>query len=233
MDRLSVLDAEFLHMEDASSPFHIASVCTLEGPVPSRAEILRLVGAKLPLMPRYRKRVRFLPLELGRPVWVDNPHFDLGYHVRWTALPAPGDDAALCALMGRLMSQLLDRSRPLWELWVIEGLQGGRWGLISKIHHSMVDGISGVELQTILLDSVPNRPLPPIVAWTPEPPPKRLALVLDAWKGLAQDTRGVVARALKNVRHPAAGARALKDTAAGLSLLTRRVLGFQSGPIQG
>ena len=110
------------------------------------------MASKLHLIPRYRQRVRTVPFELGRPVWVDDPDFDLGYHLRHTALPAPGDDAAFCRLMGRLMSQPLDRERPLWEAWLVEGLEGGRWALVFKVHHCMVDGIAGVELLTVLLD---------------------------------------------------------------------------------
>src|SRR5678816_866621 len=123
MTRLGVLDTEFLHMEDERQPLHIAGLCIFEGPPPAQADVRRLFSAKLGLIPRYRQRARFLPLGLGRPVWVDDPHFDLDYHVRRAVLPAPGDDAALCALMGQLMSQLLDRSRPLWEAWIVECLE--------------------------------------------------------------------------------------------------------------
>ena len=111
-----------------------------------------MIAAKLHLIPRYRQRVRSVPFELGRPVWVDDPHFNLDYHVRHTALPAPGDDAAFCRLMGRIMSQPLDRDRPLWETWLVEGLEGGRWAFVFKIHHCMVDGIAGVELLRVVLD---------------------------------------------------------------------------------
>src|SRR6266545_736799 len=177
MERLSLLDAEFLHLEDESSPMHIAGLCIFEGPVPTREEMRSLFVAKLSLIPRYRKRARPLPLELGRPVWVDDPHFDLDYHVRRTALPAPGDDAALIALMGRLMSQTLDRNRPLWEVWLAEGLADGRWAMISKVHHSMVDGIAGVDLHGIVLDDRPDRPLPAGQAWVAEPEPSGAAMV--------------------------------------------------------
>ena len=233
MERLHVLDAQFLHMEDDCSPMHIAGLCTFEGPVPPREEMRRLFAAKLALVPRYRRRVRFLPLELGRPVWVDDPHFDLDYHLRRTALPAPGDDAALCALMGRLMSQVLDRDRPLWEVWVVEGLEGGRWALVSKVHHAMVDGVSGVELTGILLDSEPDRLLPPTSEWTPAPEPSRIAKVLDAWGGLAHDARRLAGNAIAAVRHPAAGARALRETWAGLAAMSRRLFTLRTGAIQG
>ena len=115
MQRLSPLDASFLHMENDSSPMHIASTAIFEGPPPAHHEILRMVASKLPLVPRYRQTVRFVPLELGRPVWVDDTHFNLDYHVRHTALPAPGTDEQLRNLVGRIMSQMLDRTKPLWR----------------------------------------------------------------------------------------------------------------------
>ena len=233
MDRLSVLDTQFLHLEDASSPMHIASLSLFDGPAPRRDEVLGLLAARLPLMPRYRKRLRFPPLELGRPVWADDTHFDLGYHVRQTALPAPGDDAALCTLMGRLMSQLLDRSRPLWEIWIVEGLAGARWAMITKVHHSMVDGIGGVQLQEVMLedlpDKAPQKEAPPAALSEPS----RLGLVLDAWQGLAKDAGAVAGRALRNLRHPKTGARALLHTAGGLTFFARRLAAVRSGPTQG
>jgi diacylglycerol O-acyltransferase len=166
-------------------------------------------------------------------VWVDDPHFDLDYHVRRTALPAPGDDASLCALTGRLMSQLLDRSRPLWEVWIIEGLEGGRWAILSKVHHSMVDGVSGVDLHGILLDTEPGRPTPEPKPWTPAPEPSRSALVLDAWRGLAQDAARLGRGALAAARHPAAGARELRDYGAGLAAFFGRMLTARLASIQG
>ena len=153
MDRLSPLDASFLHMEDDVSHMHIASVGIFEGPAPDRRELLDMVAAKLPLVPRYRQKVRFVPFQLGRPVWVDDPHFNLRYHVRRTALPAPGGEEELRILVGRIMSQQLDRAKPLWEMWLAEGLESGRWALVSKVHHCMVDGVSATDLLSVLLDS--------------------------------------------------------------------------------
>jgi diacylglycerol O-acyltransferase / wax synthase len=233
LERLRLMDAQFLYMEDERSPMHIAGLCIFEGPPPAQEEVRRLFAAKLALVPRYRRRVRFLPLELGRPVWVDDPHFDLDYHLRRTALPAPGDDAALCALMGRLMSQRLDRTRPLWEVWLTEGLEGGRWALVSKVHHSMVDGVSGVDLTSVLLDREPNPSLPPEAPWTPGSEPSRLAKVFDAWRGLAHDARRVGAGAVAAVRHPTVGARSLRDTLAGLAIFGGRLLTVKTGAIQG
>ena len=152
MERLSALDAEFFDLEDGQVHMHIAGACVFDDPPPRLADVRALVASKLDLIPRYRQRVRRVPLEFGRPIWVDDPHFDLDYHLRNTALPTPGDDAAFCRLMGRIMSQPLDRDRPLWEAWLVEGLEGGRWALVFKVHHCMVDGIAGVELLSMLLD---------------------------------------------------------------------------------
>src|SRR5919197_1857517 len=152
MQRLSSQDASFLHLEDAVSHMHIGSIAILEGPPPPYYELADHVRSKLPEVPRYRQRVRFPPLALGRPVWVDDPHFNLGYHLRRTALPEPGGDEQLRLLIGRVMSQQLDRHKPLWEMWMIEGLSKGRWALLSKVHHAVVDGVAGAELVSAILD---------------------------------------------------------------------------------
>ena len=152
MQRLSALDAEFLHLEDGITHMHIAGMSVFEGTPPTEEEVQALIASKLHLIPRYRQRIHTVPFELGRPVWVDDPHFHLPYHVRATALPQPSDDEAVCRLMGRLMSSELDRGRPLWECWVVEGLPADRWALVCKVHHCMVDGISGVGLLEALLD---------------------------------------------------------------------------------
>ena len=141
MHRMSPLDASFLHLEDHVTQLHIGSVTILEGPPPPFTDVLEMVRGKLPLVPRYRQVVRFVPLAMGRPVWVDDTHFNLGYHVRRTALPSPGGEEELRNLVGRIMSQQLDRAKPLWEMWMAEGLGEGRWALISKTHHCMVDGV--------------------------------------------------------------------------------------------
>ena len=142
MQRLSALDASFLHLENADVQANIGGVSVFEGPAPKQAEVLRRIEAKLAQVPRYRQRVHTLPGHLAAPLWVDDAHFNLGYHVRRTALPKPGDEAELRTLFGRVISQHLDDSKPLWELWVVEGLRGGRWAVLWKVHHAMVDGIS-------------------------------------------------------------------------------------------
>ncbi len=155
-DRLSPLDASFLHIEDDVSHMHIASVAIFEGPQPAFQEIVAMVDAKLGLVPRYRQVVKFVPLELGRPVWVDDPHFNIEYHLRHTALPTPGGEVELRKLVGRVMSQQLDRSKSLWEIWVVEGLEDGQWAMLSKTHHAMVDGVAGTDLLAVIMDLSPE-----------------------------------------------------------------------------
>jgi WS/DGAT/MGAT family acyltransferase len=170
MDRLNPLDALFIDAEDADphTSMAIASIAVFEGPAPSRGEVLAHLTGRLPLVPRYRHKLRTVPFRLGRPVWVDDPDFDLGYHVRRTALPAPGGDQQLAELMARVMSQRLDRDRPLWEYWIVEGLAEGRWAFISKVHHCMVDGISGTDLYRVIFDLSPE-PAPPVPDDRPAP----------------------------------------------------------------
>lgn len=216
MERLSVLDAEFLQVEDGIAHMHIAGVSVFEGPPPALEEMTAMMAAKLHRIPRYRQRVRSVPFELGRPVWVDDPHFVLEYHVRHTALPAPGGDLALRRLMARLMGQELDRERPLWELWLVEGLEDDRWAIISKVHHCMVDGVTGVDLLTIVLDLERDVALPEPEPWSPEVEPSGLAKVLDAWSGLVADGLGLLRQAPDAVRDPLGALRGLRDVGGGL-----------------
>jgi diacylglycerol O-acyltransferase / wax synthase len=162
------------------SHMHIASVAIFEGPPPPFGDIVAMVDAKLDLVPRYRQKVRFVPFELGRPVWVDDPHFNIEYHLRHTALPHPGSDAELRKLVGRVMSQQLDRSKPLWEIWVVEGLEDGRWAMLAKTHHAMVDGVSGTDLLAVIMDLSPDTARPEPVAWAPRPSPSGTRLALEA-----------------------------------------------------
>jgi diacylglycerol O-acyltransferase len=160
-DRLTALDSSFLHLEDAASHMHVASVTIFEGPPPTYEEFLRHIEARLSLVPRYRQKLRFVPFGQGRPVWVDDPHFNLEYHVRATALPPPGDEEQLKKLASRVFSQQLDRSKPLWEAWLVQGLERGedspsearRFALLSKTHHAVVDGVAGVDLTAVLFDT--------------------------------------------------------------------------------
>jgi diacylglycerol O-acyltransferase / wax synthase len=180
MDRLSPQDASFLHVEGESSHMHIGSVAILNGPAPFFDDVMRMIRSKLPLVPRYRQKVRFVPFELGRPVWIDDPHFNLSYHLRHTALPTPGSDEQLRNLVGRLMSQQLDRSKPLWEIWIVEGLADGHWAIVSKVHHCMVDGVASTDLMTVLFDTEPEPKVVEPGAWHPDPEPSDRRLLADA-----------------------------------------------------
>ncbi|MEU8239000.1 wax ester/triacylglycerol synthase family O-acyltransferase [Actinoplanes missouriensis] len=188
MDYLSPLDASFLDAEDQDphASLAICSVAVLDGPPPGQDEFAAMIRGRLPLVPRYRQRVHRIPFNLGRPVWVDDPDFDLDLHLRRTALPAPGGDAELANLVGRVMSQRLDREHPLWEDWIIEGLPDGRWALLSKVHHCMVDGVSGSELYRLICDTSPT-PRPPVPDdWEPARGADTLDLTLDALGRLAR-----------------------------------------------
>ena len=185
-DRLSPLDASFLHIEDHVSHMHIASVAIFEGPPAPFVDIVAMVDAKLDLVPRYRQKVRFVPLELGRPVWVDDPHFNIEYHLRHTALPSPGGESELRKLVGRVMSQQLDRSKPLWEIWVVEGLEDGRWAMLSKTHHALVDGVAGTDLLAVVMDVSPETTRPEHSEWVPRPMPSGLELMVDALENIVR-----------------------------------------------
>jgi diacylglycerol O-acyltransferase / wax synthase len=202
MDRLNPLDSLFLHVEDGVTHMHIASCAIFDGPPPRYGELVELVTRKLPLLPKYRQKVRFVPGQLGRPVWVDDPHFNLAYHLRHSALPPPGGDDELDNLMGRLMAVELDRHRPLWEVWMIEGLAGGRWSLISKVHHCMVDGISGTDLMVVLLDPTSQPPGSTVETWAPGPEPSGVALAVEGVLDVLRTPSEQVRAARAMVRGP-------------------------------
>jgi WS/DGAT/MGAT family acyltransferase len=170
------MDASFLHIEGSMNPMHIGGVSIFEGPAPPFAGLEEMVGGKLGLVPRYRQKVRFIPLGLGRPVWIDDPHFNLSYHLRHSALPAPGSDEQLRRTAARIFAQHLDRSKPLWELWMLEGLSENRWALLSKVHHCMVDGVSATDMMSVMFESggAPG----PAEDWDPAPEPSGAELVV-------------------------------------------------------
>jgi len=181
VDRMSALDAGFFFAESENTPMHVGSVAVFEGPAPSYGDVVRLLLSKLPLVPRYRQRVRQVPMQLGRPLWVDDPHFQILYHVRHTAVPAPGEDEQLRNLAGRVLGQRLDMAKPLWELWLVEGLADDRWAIISKVHHCMVDGVAGSDLMQLMFDIDPNaQHEPPSDDWVPQRSPSGLSLLTGA-----------------------------------------------------
>ena len=172
MERLTPLAAAFLEAEDAdpAASLAIGSFAVFEGPAPDFDEFVEAIGGRLPLIPRYRQKLRTVPFSLATPAWVDDPRFDLRWHIRNTALPAPGGPAEVGRLMSRVMTRRMDRNRPLWEYWFCEGLADGRWALLSKIHHSMVDGVSGTDLYRLILDPTPEPGAAVPDDWQPDPP---------------------------------------------------------------
>src|SRR6201986_4207577 len=141
LDRLTAIDASFLHQEGPSSHMHVGALARLDGPPPPFDELLASPPTRRHRVPRYRQKLQAPPAGTGRPLWVDDPTFNIEYHVRHTALPKPGSEEQLLLLTARIFSQQLDRRRPLWEIWMVEGLEGGGFALISKTHHAMIDGI--------------------------------------------------------------------------------------------
>jgi WS/DGAT/MGAT family acyltransferase len=235
VEQLTPLSAWFLQTEDEdpTAVMAISSTAVFEGPPPSQEELLAHFAGRIPLVHRYRQRVRRVPFDLGPPVWEDDPHPDLSWHLRRTALPAPGGDAELHRLIGRIMSQRMDRSRPLWEYWVVEGLQEGRWALVQKIHHCAVDGVSGTELYQVVYDPDPE-PRPPLEDdWAPEPPVGTVALTARAVLGLASaPVRGLGAMA-SLVRQPGELGRTVVQTVRGSLALAGALIPASSSSLSG
>ena len=223
-DRLTALDASFLHIEDGSAHMHVASVALFEGPPIPYDELLEAIERRLHLVPRYRQKLAFVPLQQGRPKWVDDPHLNLRYHLRSTALPAPGSERQLKDLAGRVFAQQLDRDKPLWEIWVAEGLEDDRFAVLSKTHHALVDGISGVDIMSVLFDTSPEpaAPTDPGDRWLPRPVPTGTELLGEALleRGtipaeIARSVRAVFRgprRILSDVRDAAVGVGAMAWT---------------------
>ncbi|SEP18090.1 WS/DGAT/MGAT family O-acyltransferase [Trujillonella endophytica] len=180
VDRMSPTDAGFYFAESENTPLHVGSVAVFEGPAPSYGEVIRLLLSKMPLVPRYRQRVRPVPFQLGRPLWIDDPHFQILYHVRHTAVPGPGSEEQLRNLAGRVLGQRLDLAKPLWELWLVEGLENGRWAIISKVHHCMIDGVAGTDLMQLMFDITPDATHPEPHDWTPQRTPSGVEVVAGA-----------------------------------------------------
>ncbi len=203
---------------------HIGGVLIFQGPPPAFDDFLDHIRSRLHQVPRYRQKLATPPLEAGRPLWVDDPNFNIEYHVRQSALPPPGSEEQLFRLAARIASQQLDRSKPLWEMWLIEGLEprepGGveRFALISKTHHSLVDGVAGVDLATLLFDAQPE-PVsspPELDPWQPRPEPSGVELVLAGLRGVATTTTSLVGRAVGAAMRPATSVSRARDAVEGL-----------------
>jgi len=216
MERMGVLDASFLYLENEVNHMHIASVAIMEGPAPLHEEIEEMVASKLHLVPRYRQRVRFVPFDVGRPVWCDDAHFNLGYHVRHTALPSPGSEEQLRALVGRVMSQQLDRAKPLWEIWVVSGLEEDRWAMLSKTHHCMVDGVASTDLMSVIMDDTPDVVRAAPKDWSPRPQPTPLSLLGSTLREQATSPREALEGIRRIAQAPQRILRQFGDVADGL-----------------
>jgi diacylglycerol O-acyltransferase / wax synthase len=215
-DRLTAVDASFLAQEGRSSHMHVGSLLLFEGPAPDYDDVLEGIESRLHMIPRYRQKLAFPRLQAGRPVWVDDPTFNLEYHVRHTALPHPGEIDQLRLLAGRIYSQRLDRSKPLWETWLVQGLADGRFALITKTHHSMIDGISGVDLASVLFDLSPvPRDVEP-EPWAPSPEPSQAELIADGVKDFVKAPLSAATRALDAVQKPGRALRGAREAAEGL-----------------
>jgi diacylglycerol O-acyltransferase / wax synthase len=220
-DRLTGLDSSFLHLENATSHMHVGSVMIFEGPPPPYDELIEAFERRLPLVPRYRQRLAFVPFGQGRPKWVDDPHLNLRYHVRSTALPSPGSEDQLKDLAGRVFSQQLDRDKPLWEAWLVEGLEDDRFAMVSKTHHSLVDGISGVDIISVLFDTSPEPAAPtgPGDRWLPRPLPSRAQLLGEALVERATIPAEITRSLRAIVRGPRRLLGGLRDAAVGVGAM--------------
>ena len=220
-DRLTGLDASFLHLEDATSHMHVAGVMIFEGSPPPYEELLEAIERRLGLVPRYRQRLAFVPFGQGRPKWVDDPHLNLRYHVRATALPAPGSEQQLRELAGRVFSQQLDRDKPLWEIWLVDGLDGDRFAMLSKTHHALVDGISGVDIISVLFDTSPEPAAPADTGdrWLPRPLPSPAQLLGEALVERATVPTEIVRSIRAVLRGPRLVAEGVRDAAVGVGAM--------------
>jgi len=213
-ERLTGLDTSFLHMERGGAHMHVASTSIFEGPAPTHAEFRDHIASRLHLVPRFRQKLRFVPFDQGRPVWVDDPYLNLEYHVRQSALPAPGSEEQLRNLAARIFSQQLDRSKPLWELWLVEGLRDDRFAIIGKSHHALVDGVSGVDITTVLfdLDAEPQGNPSSTPPWLARPEPTDLKLLSDAWRERLTSPPEIVRGVRAALRGPRQVLRGARDT---------------------
>ena len=217
-DRLSAVDASFLAQEHSNSHMHVGAVTIFAGPPPAYDDLLTHIRSRLHLVPRYRQKLAVPPIETGRPLWVDDPNFNLEYHVRHTALPHPGSELQLRALVARIFSQQLDRSKPLWEMWLVQGLEDDRFALISKTHHALVDGVAGVDLATVVFDltPVPQEVPNPGQPWRPQKEPSAVELAARGIKSMVRTPLELAARAATAATHPTETVDALREAAEGI-----------------
>lgn len=217
LDRLKAIDASFLTNETASSHMHVGAILIFEGPAPRYVDLVEHVRGRLDRVPRFRQRLVIPPLEAGRPLWADDVNFNLRYHIRHSALPEPGGETELKHLASRVFSQQLDRSKPLWEMWLIQGLENERFAIVTKTHHAMVDGISAVDIGTVLLDVEPI-PVPAASedGWQPQPAPSSAKLVARGITDAAATPVRFAERVVEALQKPETAARRVVEALEGV-----------------
>ena len=235
MERLTPLATAFLDAEDedASSSLAIGALAVFDGPPPAFDEFVRAVEGRLPLLPRYRQKLRTVPFDLGPPTWVDDPHFDVTWHIRNTALPSPGGPEELKRLMARVLSTRMDRGRPLWEYWFVEGLADGRWAFVSKLHHSMADGVSGSEIFRLILDPTPEPGEPVEDHWQPDPQPSAADMIARSLVHLAAFPVAGARTLAHSLREPGQLVRQAAENARGLLTIWRAAVPADSSSLVG
>lgn len=217
LERLSSVDASFLANEGGSSHMHIGAILIFEGPPPRYVDLVEHVRGRLDQVPRFRQRLVVPPLEAGRPLWADDVNFNLSYHIRHTALPEPGGEDQLRRLAARVFSQQLDRSKPLWEMWLVQGLERDRFAVLTKTHHAAVDGIAGVDIGTVLFDLEPVVEPPPAAnGWKAHPAPSTAELIARGAGDAAAAPLKLVGRAIGAVRHPETATRRVVEALEGV-----------------
>jgi diacylglycerol O-acyltransferase / wax synthase len=224
VERLTALDASFLYLEGPDTPMHVGGVLVLEMPPGGVESLEELVEARLPLVPRYRQRVLQVPGHLANPVWADDPDFDVAYHVRRNGLPRPGTDAQLLDLVSRLTSRPLDRGRPLWELYLVEGLAGNRVAVVTKTHPALVDGLSAIDIGQVLLETDPDAPAPDREEWAPRRPPGAVELLSGALGEYVRRPSAALDLARNTVTDVRTGAVRLSGAARGLLRTARKTV---------
>jgi WS/DGAT/MGAT family acyltransferase len=221
LDRLSSIDAGFLHMEEEGAHMHIGAVGVFDGPAPSIADFRGHIEGRLSLLPRYRQRVQEMPFGTGRPLWVEDEAFRLDFHVRHTALPSPGGERELLNLVDRVVGQRLDRSKPLWEMWLVESLEEDRWALVAKTHHAMVDGVSGVDLMSVLFDLTPDVATSPPLPWVPRRTPGAVGLLAQGAQGLVRNVVDLTGKGVQAALNPVEAVRSTAGAVAALGEAAR------------
>jgi WS/DGAT/MGAT family acyltransferase len=222
-DRLSPLDVSFLYFEEPTTPMHVGAVAVFQLPPDGfdHDRLLDLISDRIPFVPRYRQRIRWVPGRLANPVWVDDENFDIAYHVRRSALPRPGTDEQLDELVARVQSRPLDRNRPLWEMYLVEGLSDNRFALLTKTHHAMVDGVAAVDIGQVILDTSPEPRDAVPDTWSPASEPSRVELVAGALVETVRRPAAVLDTARGGLTEVRSAAARLAGVAGGLFAAAR------------